>query len=160
MEKKKIINSSFASLLKSAVIILSVVFLIVSGCGRQNEDNDSNIHGKWKLIEIFVPFSIEWYYDYSQDDLVYDFNTNGILTISGETDPIERFRGFESGEYSYSIVDEREAEEKGGIDGGRLKIVSKYGSHYFPYNVNFEEFIFGSSMLDGPFYKLFKVKNQ
>ena len=60
-----------------------------------------HIIGKWKLVEVKKTMPPEESYDYSQYDLIYEFKTNGVLTVSGEIEDVVNY-GFSIGEYSYS----------------------------------------------------------
>ena len=67
------------------------------------KDFTFNIEGKWKL-EVFSywegkPINLE----YSQNDIIYDFNNNDALTVSGKTDNIVDYRGHAKGEHSYKV---------------------------------------------------------
>jgi hypothetical protein len=63
------------------------------------------ILGKWKLVKTDIGFINQTTSDYSQYNIIYEFKSNNILTISGKTDDIEIYKGHEIGEHFYRIVE-------------------------------------------------------
>ena len=67
------------------------------------EEDTSSIFSKWKLAFVsymdtnISPATI----DYSQYEIIYDFQGNNILIVSGETDNINDYRGHEKGIHYY-----------------------------------------------------------
>ena len=62
----------------------------------------SCIIGKWKLMKVLVYTDIALKVDdYSKDNIIYEFKSNGILTISGV--PKDN-GGYRAGDHTYSVV--------------------------------------------------------
>ena len=59
------------------------------------------IIGKWKLMKVLTMVKPM---DYSIYNIVYEFNDEGILTVSGILDDIENYQGHGLGEHTYSIT--------------------------------------------------------
>jgi hypothetical protein len=68
------------------IILLILTIGILSSCSNNDDNfnNDANI-GVWKLIEGRINFSPspEPPIDYSNENIVYNFQANGILLVSG-----------------------------------------------------------------------------
>jgi len=94
---------------------------------------------KWKLIKSsgFMVPGLE--YDYSQNNIVYEFKSNGVLAISGDAKPIWP----ELGEHSYTIC-----------NYGEMLI----GSIRFWYQVSSSELVLDGRPLDGFVSYLSKIK--
>jgi len=79
--------------------------------GDTTIENDTiGIVGKWKLVKIKLGWMMGEI-DYSQNNIIFKFKTNGILIISGgENELINNgeheiiIRSLEIGEYTYSII--------------------------------------------------------
>jgi hypothetical protein len=78
-------------------------------------DESASIIGKWKLERVYFPplpiaSSTSRTYNYSTHNVVYEFMSNGILTISVETidGPCRYPEGYMVGEHSYFISYEAE----------------------------------------------------
>ncbi|MCL2726967.1 MAG: Ig-like domain-containing protein [Bacteroidales bacterium] len=59
--------------------------------------------GKWNLMRAYYSDANNSYkqLDYYQHDIIYDFGENNTLTVSGETDKIDDYRGHVKGTYYY-----------------------------------------------------------
>ena len=132
------------------VIIVNIICL-VAGLSCNNSEmsagNRDNIIGEWKLVKVIIPFTstAPITYDYSQYNIVYKFNTNGIMTVFGETENIDFYSGHEIGEYSYSIIKHE--------DGFSLKIDNlTYGCRISSKNLEISY-----AFLDGNIYYLDKI---
>ena len=136
------------------ILILAIVFV---GCNKAVQMNDedgeefASIIGKWKLVNVTIPFIGEEN-DYSQYNIVYEFNANGILLVSGKIDHIDAYRGHGTGEHFYSIIDENEASET--IPEFRLKI----GTAYWAYRISSKELLIDASPLDGTILNFIKIE--
>jgi len=141
--------------MKTKILVKVAMMLFLTGsfssCSKKVNNESTSIIGEWKLERVEIMFVGESN-DYSQYNIVYEFNENGILTVSGETDHIELYRGHETGEYPYSIISEVEAKEKVGIVDYRLKI----GTIFSSFNVSSEGLIIDGRALDGATYYLLK----
>ena len=91
----------------ATLFIFPVIMLLMAGsfssCKKKEENKEpASLFGKWKLEKEILPF-IGGIYDYSKNNIVYEFHTNGILTVTGESDYIS-YERFKQGEYLYSIL--------------------------------------------------------
>jgi hypothetical protein len=82
-------------------------------------------------------------FDYFKDTILFEFKTDGILTVSGRTDLQWPY----DGDYTYSIVEPDEQN-----DYRNLKI----GASYFWTRVSSKELKIDASPLDGEVHKLIK----
>ncbi|SDB23521.1 hypothetical protein SAMN03097699_0229 [Flavobacteriaceae bacterium MAR_2010_188] len=83
---------------------LFLVCGILSFLNCSNDDNDSNandIEGEWKLIKIETYFSEETTFDYTDRNIIYDFQSDGKLVVSGGEN-----LGYSDGEYKYEFVED------------------------------------------------------
>lgn len=99
--------------------------------------NSTSIIGKWKLMK--EQTSGFGSIDYSKRNIVYEFKTNGVLTVSGNGNTGWK----EKGRHSYSIDNYRE-------------IQAGYSSSW--YNVSPGELIIDSRPLDGSAFYFAKIK--
>ena len=116
-------------------------------------DESSSILGKWKL-EKSAGIRFAWQYgdpgtpyqcdDYSQSNIVFEFKTDNVLTISAEID------FYLKGEHTYSFV---EYNEWYGREIG-LKI-GEYTD--FGYQNSSKELVLNLMPVDGPAYYLVKI---
>ena len=121
------------------------------------DDNvDVSIIGKWKLLKITIPFTPTGpaSYDYSRNMIVYEFDTHGILTISVETDQVDRYKGHEAGEYPY-LINDQQGQGQGQVGtsyGLEIGIFSTYW-----YRLSSKELIIDASPVDGYIYYFLKI---
>ena len=107
---KNLIKNHSAQTQKTAVVILCVFFFMAASCVNKNADykNDKDyILGKWKLVKyeyrlMTSPPSPRQSFDYSKNNIVYEFKRKNILTVTGETDNVE-YRGLEMGDHAYEM---------------------------------------------------------
>lgn len=76
------------------------LLIIAAGCSKSNEVPEIDIVGKWKLIEGETVFNEHQVFDYSDDNIIYQFHPDGTLTIKSD---IEGHIGHGNGEYSYML---------------------------------------------------------
>jgi len=103
---KNIIKNPF-SLQKVVVVKICVVctlFFIASGCGNSNSIDEelTSIIGKWRLAMVTILF-VDEFNDYSKHDVVYEFKSDSVLTVSGNIDRIDRYRGHETGDHVFRL---------------------------------------------------------
>ena len=70
----------------------------------EKEFEKNQIMGRWKLLEvsIYIDRSLHETIDYSEDNIMYDFQDNNKLIITGQIlDGFSLFDDFREGEYSY-----------------------------------------------------------
>jgi len=83
--------------------VLLLLTGILSACSKNNEemsvlDDYSKILGKWKLLKTTHPITGQSF-DYSIDNIVFEFKTNGTLTVSGNIDDLWP----SNGDHIYSV---------------------------------------------------------
>jgi len=140
-------------------VILIVLTACVVGCNNINTEEEINTNtekeiivpanslGKWKLVNVTFAMVGESN-DYSEYNIVYEFKTNNVLTISGKIEGIELYRGHCIGEHTYAImcIDYEDGYEY------RLTIdTTTYG-----YQISSEGLKFDNLPLDGPVYTFVK----
>ena len=70
------------------------------------EDEYEKLIGKWKPVKKTRVFCCLDTFDLSQYNIIWEFQSNGILTISGMTEDINN-ASLENGEYPYAIIPNR-----------------------------------------------------
>ncbi|RUA12898.1 MAG: hypothetical protein DSY82_00055 [Flavobacteriia bacterium] len=125
---------------KILIIILGIAFL--SGCSNDDDALNDQIIGKWKLIEVeFYGFGGQGSTDYSHENIIYDFQPNGILKVTGGQN-----EGYSSGEYNYFFGLDYLG---GGMTDPKVLLVRIEDSKW-TYNLNKGIMRLGQSYLDGP----------
>lgn len=71
-----------------------------SACEQKNDVDLLDLIGKWKLRKVQTVFLNPGVYDYSSNEIIYDFREDGVLIISSD---IDEFVGGSTGEFSYSL---------------------------------------------------------
>ena len=127
--------------IKSITIILFLLLGTV-GCNKKVNNNEISIIGKWKLVKVTYPFTAQSY-DYSQCNIIYEFDTNDILTVSGVNCINTIYRGHEIGEHFYSVNDDN-------------KLTINYLTS--SYTISSERLEISNAPLDGEVYNLNKIK--
>ena len=103
--------------MKESIFKITVVLLFLAGIFSCSENSDTEIIiekaiiGKWKLVKIEVDIDLEngngirnpTTFDYSQDNIIYEFKKNNVLTISGSIDKND-YRVHEAGDHFYEMV--------------------------------------------------------
>ena len=89
----------------SALICLAVFTSCGSDEARATEDGSEVIHGKWQLKTI-SPLNAEgvdyMLVDYTPMNIIYEFKTNNVLTVSGNVD--SNYGGLEIGKHFYEVT--------------------------------------------------------
>ena len=107
-------NWNKLSEMKKNLLIVSAIFLISAGyfsCGKGNSEEceklfSDNIIGRWNLIEVsvWVNRSLLDSIDYSKENIIFDFQENNKLVVSGDIpDVVVVFDDFQAGEHFYSF---------------------------------------------------------
>jgi hypothetical protein len=117
---------------------------IIDGKTKNSLADTANIIGKWKLVKVTTPF-VGSVSNYSNNNIVYEFKTNNVLTISGKTSGIDLYRGHDVGEYFYSII-------KNDNDYSLQIATLTYG-----YSISSKELKISLAHLDGSIYNLTKI---
>jgi len=112
-------------------------------------DESASILGKWKLVKTMHPMS-KGCLDYSKCNVVFEFRSDSVLTISGETIHIRPYFGFDTDEYEffYSFVEPNQQNSFRTL---------KINTSYFWHRISVNELIIDDSPLDGGIYYLVKT---
>ena len=95
--------------MKKQIFILAILLLFVcSSCKPEYENlHRDDIIGKWKLVEISIGKNYQniGIFDYSNDTIIYDFQANNKLVVSGVIiDTLSLFECFKEGEHFYEYI--------------------------------------------------------
>ena len=112
------------------------------------DDMNPEIIGKWKLLSISYPMVGETN-DYFQENIVYEFKTNCILTVSGVT-TIPLRGGAKIGEHSYS------SDKNNMIEWGSDPVLTINGCIWW-YSVSSEYLEISQAPLDGAIINFEKI---
>lgn len=129
---------------KFIFFILTIV--IFSRCS--NDDNtpiDTPILGEWKLVAArIINFSTNPLIDYSNENIVYNFQANGILSVTGGNNP-----SYPDGDYVYEFMVDYLS---GGPSPGEsmIPLVKINNSRKWTYRMEDGKMTLGSSYIDGP----------
>jgi len=92
--------------MKANILIFTAFLLLLAGCfcSCQKKENSieysSMVVGKWKLEFIS---DREQTIDYSKYNIVYEFKTNNVLTVTGKVNNTDH-RILENGKHFYNVV--------------------------------------------------------
>lgn len=128
---------------KNIILILSIG--IFTSCSNDNDSTTINeIKGEWKLVEArIIGFSTNDTIDYSNENIIYNFQTNQILTVTGGDNV-----GYPNGDYEYFFG----KDYLGGSSspGEEMILLVKINSSKWTYSMTNGQMILGSSYIDGP----------
>jgi len=80
-------------------LCICIMGITISCKPKYENPNSDDIIGKWKLVEIRINGNI---IDYSNDNIIYDFQANNKLIVSGVViDTLSLFECFKEGEHFY-----------------------------------------------------------
>ena len=142
--------------MKTNILKLTVFLLFLAGsissCEKEKRYEPTSLKGsQWKLVRASLPFNESELYDYSQYDIKYEFKTNNVLTVSGETNFTDSYLGHEIGEYFYSIIYDDQI-----IPGSSP--VLKIDELYYLFRVTSTNLVIDSSPLDGVILEFDRIK--
>ena len=154
-------------------IIAIIVVAFVLGCNKTNEKDfveklpeenptelvNSTLYklilGKWQLLqvdEVFTPEPPSLSHDYSEYNIVYELKTNGVLTVSGEIEDVDTYRGHTIGNHTYSFIDDDNQMGNPSFPFGlQIDALTSW------YKISSEELIINNSPMDGFIYSLIKT---
>ncbi|MBK7480595.1 MAG: hypothetical protein IPI69_13350 [Bacteroidales bacterium] len=153
--KKRIMESYYG--LMPLILVLLGLIIMPGGCKTDEQGchvktikgPENDITGKWKLIKGQTVFYNPQTIDYSCDNIIYHFESDGRLKIDSDIDDII---GFDSGEYTYefsmSVLYENIEE----------KFTLKINDIHLPCNISRSDLIIDDSPLDGPILHLVRIK--
>ena len=87
-------------------------------------------------------------FDCSRHNIVYEFKTNTVLTVSAETEHYRQWPG--TGEHFYSLIEEKRV--------GVSEFLLQINTLYRWYRINSRELVIDGSPLDGAIYYLIKIQ--
>ena len=126
------------------IIVFLLIGILATNCSK--DDNDySQIVGNWKLVEskfygLEGGTSSEGSIDYSNENIFYNFKTNGILIVTGQENV-----GYTNGEYEYSFENDHFGD---GNDPPILFV--EINNSKWTYNFSKGKMTLGKSYVDGP----------
>ena len=125
------------------IILLIFTIGILSSCLNDDKNSTNNeIIGKWKLIEVQIfGFGGQSSTDYSNENIVYEFQSNGILKVTGGQDV-----SHPDGEYNYFFGEDYLG---GGTTDPKILLV-KINESKWTYNLTNGKMTIGKSYVDGP----------
>lgn len=131
------------------ILTLLLIGFLTSICS--NDDDISNqIIGNWKLTEAkFYGFEGEGSIDYSDENIIYNFKSNGILVVSGGDNA-----GYTNGEYEYFFG----KDHLGGNTDPKVLLV-KINNSKWTYDLTNRKMTLGKSYVDGPNLIFERIKN-
>ncbi len=118
---------------------------VISSCSNDDDSSNNQIIGEWKLIEAkFYGLeggnSSEGSIDYSDKNIIYNFQLNGTLTVSGEENA-----GYPDGTYEYFFGEDH----LGGMNDPEILLV-KINESKWTYDLTNGKMTLGQSYVDGP----------
>jgi len=124
-------------------------FLLITiiSCSKTDSINDQII-GEWKLIEVISyglegGNSSEGSIDYSKENIIYNFQSNGKLFVIGETNAAHSV-----GEYDYFFGEDYLSGSPS--ENERKILLVKIDNSKWTYNLTNGVMILGKSFVDGP----------
>ena len=138
--KKKLSELEKLNIMKKIlIIILGIAFL--SSCSNNDDTQNNQIIGEWKLIEAQIfGFGGQSSTDYSNENIIYYFQSNGILKVTGGQNV-----GYPSGEYDYFFGEDYLG---GGTTDPKILLV-KINESKWTYNLTNGKMTIGKSYVDG-----------
>ena len=126
---------------KNLILILAIITL--SSCSKDDNPSTKQIVGEWKLMEAkILNFSTNPTIDYSNENIIYNFQSNGKLLVTGSQNI-----GYPNGEYEYLFGDDYLS---GAPSSGESKILLvKINNSKWTYNLTNGKMILGQSYVDG-----------
>ncbi len=122
------------------IIFFTLIGLIVFGCSK-DDDEQSQIVGNWKLIESKSHgFQGEGSVDYSNKNIIYNFQVDGTLIVSGGENV-----GYPNGEYEYFFGEGH----LGGTNDPKVLLV-KINESKWSYDFSNGRMTLGQAYVDGP----------
>ena len=125
-------------------LILILVIIILSSCSKDDKSSSIPIVGEWKLMETrILDFSGNPTIDYSSENIIYSFQSNGKLLVTGSQNI-----GYPNGEYEYLFGEDYLS---GAPSSEESKIfLVKIDNLKWIYNLSNGKMILGQSYVDGP----------
>lgn len=123
------------------ILILIITIVTLSSCSNDDSINDQ-IVGEWKLTStVCCFFEGGKTTDYSDENIIYNFQSNGILTVTGGQN-IE----YPNGEYNYFFG----KDYLGGDTSDPKVLLIKIDNNKWTYNLTDGIMTLSMSYIDGP----------
>ena len=127
--------------MKKILILIFAIGILLS-CSNDDDSMNNQIIGEWKLIEAQIfNFGGQNLIDYTNENIIYDFQSNGILQVTGGDNV-----GYTSGEYEYFFGEDYLG---GGTSDPKVLLV-KINESKWTYNLTNGKMTLGTSYVDGP----------
>ena len=118
-----------------------MVILTALSCSNEDESSNNQIIGEWKLLEAQIfNFGGQSSTDYSKENIIYNFQSNDILKISGGENI-----NYPTGEFKYFFGEDYLG---GGTSDSKILLV-KINESKYTYNLTNEKMRLGKSYVDG-----------
>lgn len=126
------------------IVIIILAIMSISSCSSDTNSSNTEIVGQWQLKQINYyglegGNSSQSTVDYSDQNIIYNFKVNGVVTISGENP------GIIEGDYDYSYGEDY----LGGSTDPKILLV-KIDNIKYTYSLKNGEMTLGKSYVDGP----------
>jgi len=126
------------------IMILMLIGILALSCSNDDEITNQ-IVGNWKLTEakfygLQGGSSSEGSIDYTDENIIYNFQTNGILIVSGGENA-----GYTNGEYEYFF-----GEDYLGSSNDPKSLLVKINNSKWTFNLTNGKMTLGKSYVDGP----------
>ncbi|MGS2764747.1 hypothetical protein [Sinomicrobium sp. M5D2P9] len=79
--------------------LIFCISLLLSSCNNDDDNSSPNIIGDWKMIKIEVYSSELEETDYSDNNILYQFQSDGALIVEADVDN----DGYNNGSYNYEM---------------------------------------------------------
>ena|SRR5690606_2095272 len=127
------------------ILILIMTIATILSCANDDDSSNNQIIGEWKLIEakfygLEGGSSSEGSIDYSNENIIYKFQSNGVLTVYGGENA-----GYSNGEYEYFFGEDH----LGGMNDPEILLV-KINQSKWTYDLTNGKMTLGQSYVDGP----------
>jgi len=130
--------------MKKIFLLLLLAVATISCEKKINGGYIADISGKWKLIAVYYwdlePLTI----DYFQNNIIYDFNANNELIVSGKIENIDDYRGHSKGKHFYEVLPIIDI--PAGSDPPRPEVKIDTETHGFSFGWVFFKFYEGNAM--------------
>ncbi len=125
------------------ILIFIITIVTLSSCSNDDSINDK-IVGEWKLIGVStMSFNPNSTIDYSNENITYNFQSNGILLVTGGQNV-----GYTNGEYEYFFGEDYLS---GAPSPGESKtLLVKINSTKWTYDLTNGVMTLSTSYVDGP----------
>ena len=149
----------FAHQCTNCILCTVLLAICFSSCTRASDEESESIIGVWRLDKV-TNYMMGITYDYVQYSILYEFDTDSILTVTGEIGQIEQmewYGGHRPGVYTYSVIEREPGPYDSMIEKeySKILIIRKYQKEYL--SINYRKMVFQNKYCDGSIYYLSKI---